>query len=289
MKKALDRRPANAEIYRDIASAYDKLNRPQDAEAAYRKAIELRPGSWSIYGYYGSFLIGKNRRSEAEAAFRQAIQIAPDNARSWSNLGGALFLQDRRDDALQAFERSIAIYPTGAAYSNVGTLRFNKAEYGAAARAFEAATKLSPRDYRIWRNLGAAYYWAPGERERAAAAYRTAQGLGEQERRIDATNGRLAIELADCAAMLGDKTTALTLVDEALRLAPGNTQVQYMAADVYETLGDRNAALRWLGTAVRAGHPTGGLERSPSFERLRADPRYRKMMAALPAASSNPR
>jgi Flp pilus assembly protein TadD len=205
------------------------------------------------------------------------MQMAPDNARLWSNLGGALYNQGRRDEALQAFERSIAIYPSGAAYSNVGTLRFHKAEYGAAARALEAATKLSPRDYRIWRNLGSAYYWAPGERERAAAAYRAAQDLGAQERRIDARNGRVVIALADCAAMLGDKARSLTLVDEALRLAPDDSEVQYMAGDVYETLGDRNAALRWLDAAFRAGYSRGEIEVSPSFERLRADPRYAKI------------
>jgi tetratricopeptide (TPR) repeat protein len=288
-KKALDRRPANAEIYRDIASAYDKLNRPKDAEAAFQTAFGLRPSSWSIYSYYGSFLNSKNRYVEAEAAFRQAMQMAPDNARLWSNLGGALYNQGRRGEALAAFDRSIAIHPSGIGYSNVATIRFYKGEYGAAARALEQASTLSPRDYRIWRNLGAAYYWAPGERERAAAAYSKAMELGEQERRIDATNGRLVIELADCAAMLGDKARALTLVDEALRLAPGNSQVQYMAADVYETLRDRDAALRWLGTALRAGYQRAELERSPSFERLRADPRYQKMIAALPAASSKPR
>jgi tetratricopeptide (TPR) repeat protein len=276
-RKALDRRPANAEIYRDIASAYNKLNRPKDAEAAYKTAIELRPRSWSIDSYYGSFLIGKNRYVEAEAAFRQAMQMAPDNARVWSNLGVALHYQGRRGEALAAFERSIAIHPSGNGYSNVGTERFYKGDYGAAARAFEQATKLSPRDYRIWRNLGSAYYWTPGERERAAAAYRTAQDLGGQERRIDARNGLVVIALADCAAMLGDKARALTLVDEALRLAPDDSEVQYSAADVYETLGDRNAALRWLDAAFRAGYSRGETEASPSFDRLRADPRYAKI------------
>jgi tetratricopeptide (TPR) repeat protein len=205
------------------------------------------------------------------------MQMAPDNARLWSNLGGALYYQGRRGEALAAFERSIAIHPSGSGYSNVGTLRFHKGDYGAAARALEQATKLSPRDYRIWRNLGSAYYWTPGERERAAAAYRTAQDLGEQERRIDARNGLVVIALADCAAMLGDKARALTLADEALRLAPDDSEVQYMAADVYETLGDRNAALRWLDAALREGYSRGEIEVSPSFDRLRADPRYAKI------------
>ena len=50
-----------------------------------------------------------------------------------------------------------------------------------------------------------------------------------------------------------------------------------MAVDVYETLGDRNAALRWLDAAFRAGYSRGETEASPSFDRLRADPRYAKI------------
>jgi tetratricopeptide (TPR) repeat protein len=83
--------------------------------------------------------------------------------------------------------------------------------------------------------------------------------------------------------MLGDRAKARTLVDEALRLAPGDSEVHYRAADVFETLGNRDAALRWLGEALAAGRLRSDLERSPSFARLRADPRYAKLIASLPA------
>ena len=92
------------------------------------------------------------------------------------------------------------------------------------------------------------------------------------------------IDMADCAAMLGDKARALALTAEALRLAPKNSEVQYMAADIYETLGDRASALRWLEAALRAGYQRTLLETSPSFAKLRTDPRYTKMIASLPAA-----
>jgi len=180
----------------------------------------------------------------------------------------------------------MSIMPSGVAASNLGTLMFAKGEYASAARALERATSLSPRDYRLWRNLGAAYYWAPGERERAGSAYRSAFDLGQQERLIDPGNGRLVVELADCAAMLGNRAQALALLDEGLRLAPDDSEAQYRAADVYETLGNRDAAFRWLATALRAGRLRTDLERSPSFARLRADPRYAKLMASLPAAAS---
>ena len=150
--------------------------------------------------------------------------------------------------------------------------------------AYETATSLSPRDYRLWRNLAAGYDKAPGRQDRAAEAYRRALDLAEQERALDPTDGRVVIEVADCAAMLGEKARARALTAEALKLAPTNSEVQYMAADIYETLGDRASALRWLEAALRAGYQRTLLETSPSFAKLRADPRYAKMIASLPAA-----
>jgi hypothetical protein len=43
---------------------------------------------------------------------------------------------------------------------------------------------------------------------------------------------------------------------------------------VYEDLGNRAMALRWLDQALRSGRPRTDVEQSPEFERLRADPRY---------------
>jgi serine/threonine-protein kinase len=280
--QALARNPLSAEIYRDRAQTYLKLDRPEDAERAYLKAIELQPASSSIFSYYGAFLYRLNRYPEAEAAFKQGLQLTPESPRLWSSLGATYYAQRRQADAEAAFTRSMSIYPSGVAASNLGTVMFDKGEYSAAARAFEKATSLSPRDFRLWRNLGAAYYWAAGERDRAESAYRTAMDLGGQERQIDPTNGRTVVELADCAVMLGDLAKARTLVDEALRLAPGDSEVHYRAADVFETLGNRDAALRWLGEALRAGRHRSDLERSPSFAHLRADPRYAKLIASLP-------
>jgi hypothetical protein len=58
---------------------------------------------------------------------------------------------------------------------------------------------------------------------------------------------------------------------------------------VYEALGDRTSALRWLESALRAGYQRTALEASPSFKLLKTDPRYAKMMAALPAPDAGPR
>jgi tetratricopeptide (TPR) repeat protein len=288
-EKALARTPRSPEVHRDLAAAYSRLGRIDEAEAAFRKAIALRSDSWSIYYYYGAFLYRQNRYVEAENAFRQALARVEDNGRLWSSLGGTLFAQGRVKEAEDAFARSLQIYPTGSAASNLGTSLYWRGDYQAAATAFEQATALSPRDYRLWRNLAAAYHSAPGQRDRAPAAYRKAMDLAEEERSIDPNDGRVVIDIADSASMLGEKDKALALAGEALRLAPASSEVQYVAAGVYETLGDRTSALRWLEKALRAGYQRTLLERSPTLESLRADPRYVKMMASLPATPAKQR
>jgi serine/threonine-protein kinase len=284
LEKARARLPRSPEVLRDIAGAYTRLGRQDEAEAQYKKAIAARPDAWSIYWYYGGFLYRANRYEEAENAFRQALLRVPDNARIHASLGGALLARGRVEEALRTLERSLELQPTATAASNLGTLLYQRGDFPAAASAYEHATELSPRDYRMWRNLAAGYDKAPGRRDQAAAAYRKALALAEQERELDPTDGRVVIEMADCAAMLGDKPRALTLTAEALALSPRNSELQYMAADIYETLGDRTRALQCLERALRAGYQRTLLETSPSFASLRADPRYKTLIASSPAA-----
>jgi tetratricopeptide (TPR) repeat protein len=289
LEKARARLPRSPEVLRDIAGAYTRLGRQADADAQYKKAISLVPDAWSIYWYYGGFLYRANRYEEAENAFRQALSRVPDNARIHASLGGTILARGRVDEARRTLERSLELQPTATAASNLGTLLYRRGDFPAAVSAYEKATELSPRDYRMWRNLAAGYDKAPGRRDDAATAYRKALDLAEQERALDPTDGRVVIDMADCAAMLGDRARALTLTAEALALAPKNSELQYVAADIYETLGHRTKALECLERALRAGYQRTLLETSPSFAKLRTDPRYKQLIASLPAEPAKTR
>jgi serine/threonine-protein kinase len=288
-EKALARTPRSPEVYRDLASAYGRLGRNDAAEAQYKKAISLQPDSWSIYWYYGGFLYRLNRYADAESAFRQALVSVPDNARVLSSLGGTLIVEGRPEEGEKLLEQSLQIYPTGSAASNLGTRLYYRGDYPAAAAAYEKAVSISQRDYRLWRNLATAYDKAPGQRDRSKAAYRKAMALAEEELEIDPNDGRVIIDIADCASMLGEKDNALKLIEKAVKLAPMDSEVLYTAGDIYETLGDRTSALFWLEKALRAGYQRTFLDSSPSFANLRADPRYARMIASLPATAPKSR
>jgi tetratricopeptide (TPR) repeat protein/TolB-like protein len=274
-RKALDRNPRNGVALRELAVAYEHLRRYDEAEAAYREAVELMPDSWAGHSHLGAFLNRNNRAREAEEVYLRALLIAPDNARLWSNLGAAYFLQEKYGQAESAFSKSIDLHPTATAFSNLATLYFFQGAYTAAARTLERATEVNERDYRVWRNLAAAYYWAPGERDRAGSACVRALDLARQEREVDPKNAFLLVAAADCNAIIGNGEAARSLVEDGLALAASNAiEIFKVAAGVYEMLGDRETALLWIGRALREGYPPDRIQRDPSLAGIRGDPRY---------------
>ena len=273
-QRALARDPGNAEVVRERAAALERLRRFDEAERDYLAAIKLRPNAWSAYNYYGVFLANRGRNKEAEKVLRKALELAPDHARLWSSLGVSLYRQERFDEAETAWKRSIAILPTSTATSNCAKLQYDTGRYAEAARGYEKAVELSPLDYRVWRNLAATYDVTPGEQPRAAGAFRKAIELGERERVLDPKNPLLLGALAACYVRVGERTQAEALTVEATGLDPANPDVAFDAANLYEDLGNRAMALRWLDRALRAGYSRAVVERSPTLARLRTDPRY---------------
>jgi tetratricopeptide (TPR) repeat protein len=175
---------------------------------------------------------------------------------------------------MRVLATSLSIRPTYTAASNLGTAAFYLGQYAEAARAFERALAIDDRDYRVWRNLAAARYWAAGERGGAAPAYERAAHMAEQERAVNPSSAEILSDLADCYAMLGRGGKARALLGSALDEAPADVSVMARAIEVFERLGDRAAALRWIERALAAGLQPDLLERTPGLGELRADPRY---------------
>ena len=259
------------------ARAQEALNRFADAEATYRKAIEARPDDWQAYNTLGGFYGARSRWPEAEPAFQRVIELTPDNTRGYNNLGVAYFRMGRESDAARMWERSLAIRPTFSAASNLGTHYFGRGQYTEAARAFERAVALAPNDLRLWRNLGAALYWAPGERDRVASRLRKGRDPRRRGTKVNPRQPAVVAQLADAHAMLGAKSEALAAAAAAERLGVPDGETAFVLAGVYEHLGDRVAALSWLRQALDQGYQLDTIERSPTMAELRKDARYKPL------------
>ena len=167
--------------------------------------------------------------------------------------------------------------PSGSAYSNLGTVYFYLARYNDAVQSYEQALKINDRDYRLWKNLAAAYHWAPNQKNQAQEHYRRAAALAEEQRQVNSKNRKLLLDIADCYSMLGETRRAGNLLQQALNPAPDNAGMMFDAGVIYEQLGNRELALEWVGKALRAGYSRDLVERSPSLAQLRTDPRFEKL------------
>lgn len=277
-QKALAREPTNDSAYVGLGAAYEGLGRLMDAEKTYWQAISLRPQYAAGYNWLGAFYLRHARYADAVQAFSQVVRISPDSYIGYSNLGGAYVETGNYERAAPFLSHSIAIQPSYFAYSNLGTACFFEGRFEEAVRSFEGALKLDDRHYDVWGNLGDAYYWSPGRRDSAAAAYRRAIDLATKQFEVNPSDAVLLSYLAQYRAMLGEKQMALDGIGRALRLDPKSADVAFTAAIVYNQIGDLDSTFVMLKRAMAGGVSAATVHGTPNFSNLESEPRFQALL-----------
>ncbi len=277
-RRGIELEPTNDTAHGGLAYAYEQLNRLDDAEKMFKQAIAMRPNYWATYNWLGIFYQRHARYDDAVAMYSQVVSLAPDSFTGYYNLGGVRILQGKYEEAIPLLQRSLEIRKTADATSNLGTAYFQLHRYADAAAAFEQSTQLDPQSYVFWGNLGDAYYWAPGRRGEAAAAYGKGIALGKEKLRVNPRDVQVLSSLAMYHSMRGERKAALDNVDAALRLNPKSPDLLFNAGIVYQQLGETQRALDALEKAVAAGISPATLRDTPNFDGLRANSRYLKLI-----------
>jgi tetratricopeptide (TPR) repeat protein len=277
-RRGMELEPTNDSAHAGLAYVYEHLDQLDAAEKAFKQAIAMRPNYWATYNRLGVFYQRHARYEDAAALYLQVISLAPDSFTGYYNVGGVRILQGRYAEAIPLLQRSLEIRKTADATSNLGTAYFQLHRYADAAAAYEQATQLDPRNYVLWGNLGDAYYWAPGRRADAMAAYGKGIALAEEKLRVNPRDAEALRSLAVYHAMRGERKPALDNLGGALRLNPKGPGLLFNAGIVYQQLGDTQHALDALERAVAAGISPATLRDTPNFDALRANPRYLKLI-----------
>jgi len=277
-QRAVEIEPTNDFANGGLASAYEELGNHAEAEKTYRRAISLRPNYWAGYNWLGVFYYGHARYDDAVKMFSLVVSLAPDNFHGYTNLGGIYLLQGRLTEAITALQRSVSIRPTYQATSNLATALFQLHRFPEAARQYEQALKLNDRDYEVWGNLGDAYYWAPGERDKAPDAYKKAIALADQDLRVNSRDAKALGYLASYHAMLGEKEAALSCARQALLLAQRDPEVLFNLALAYNQLGETDRAIEFVDKALAAGFSPTTLQNTPNFDTLRGNLRFQAVL-----------
>jgi serine/threonine protein kinase/Flp pilus assembly protein TadD len=277
-RQAVELEPTNDTALGGLGYVYEQLNQLDAAEKTFKQAIAVRPNYWATYNWLGRFYQRHARYDDAAAMFLQVVSLAPDSFTGYYNLGGDRILQGKYPEAIPLLQRSLDIRKTADATSNLGTAYFQLHRYEESARAFEQATQLDPQNYIFWGNLGDAYYWAPGERAAAGAAYGKGIALGEDKLRVNPRDAEVLSSLAMYHAMRGERKAALDNIEASLRLKPKNPDLLFNAGIAYVQLGETQRGLDVLEKAEAAGISPATLRDTPNFDGLRANPRFLKLI-----------
>ena len=278
-QKAANAEPTLDAAASGMARAYESLNKLPEAEQAYKSAIALRPNYWAGYNRLGTFYLRQGKLDKAAEMYTQVISLAPDSFIGYTNLGIVRVQQGRYGEAIEPLKHSVEIRKTGQATSNLATAYFQEKKYAEAAKYFEEAVTLDRTNYELWGNLGDAYYWAAGLRQRSPEAYRQAVTLGEEQRKINPRDAHMLSYLGGYYAMLGQAREAHSRIAEALKLKPEDPEVLYYSGLVHTQLGEKDQAVSALQRAVAAGYSPATIRDTPNFSELESDPRYRGLLS----------
>ena len=269
-QRALALRPDSVDARIGLADTFDAMGRAADADRIYRQALALRSDAPDVYGHYGRFCYARGRYAEAAQLFATQSELLPEAPRAWSNLGAAQQALGQYEAAMRAYQRSITIHPTSSALSNLGTCQFYLGHYADAVTAFDKATSMTPDNYLLWANLGDAYRWVPGQREKSGPVYDRALALIRDAVAVNPNDALARAVAASTLAKRGNFPAAQKELSLALRADPTHANVLYHAAVIANLHGDREAAVAWIRRAIAAGYPAADAAHDPELSGIKA-------------------
>ncbi len=86
-----------------------RMNREDEAIAAYSESLQLNPNNSLLRFTVGSLLVKTEKFEEAIGEFRAGLVLAPDSAEAHNNLGGALAATGRTAEASAEFEHALRL------------------------------------------------------------------------------------------------------------------------------------------------------------------------------------
>ena len=204
------------------------------------------------------------------------MRIAPEQSLVHFHLGIAYENSGQFNQAEEQIRISLSARERPNAFNTLGLVLMYQSREREAIAAFQRALQLGPERAAFWMNLGTAYR-RTGDAPNAVRAFHRSSNLAEHAL---AANPRLTLSrafLAYSSAQLGDSGRAETEIAQALKQAPLDADVLFMAAITFEALHDREAAL-----AALAGAPhsvIADLSRWPDVADLGRDSRFIRLLS----------
>lgn len=133
--------PDDHDLLFDVAAAYERARRFDEAETAFRLLIAADGAHAPALNYLGYMLADRGvKLDEALGFVRRAVTLDPDNPSYLDSLGWALFKLGRVEEARDPLARAASARPgSSVIQDHAGDVYFSLKQYRAAADAFEKA------------------------------------------------------------------------------------------------------------------------------------------------------
>jgi Flp pilus assembly protein TadD len=234
----------SADVWRMLAQAYDRQDKPEQAYRAYARAIEADANAEDGYTALAEFASSHGNDDYALQVVDRGLEHLPQAPALVFEQGILCALKGDRKQAEDSFTEAGRLKPAWAMpFMALGVMRLESGDAAHAVVAFQRARALEPGDFR------AHYLYATalsrdsrnseGNRAEALGALRQAMKLNPKDARSHALAGQLDLEA-------GKVDGAVTEWQAALKIEPENPTALYQLGVLYQKRGKTAEARRLL-------------------------------------------
>lgn len=145
LRKAINERPRDVRLRRDLASAYKDRGWVDLAKEESESATMLAPDDGATHRLKGEILSDSGDSAGALREFKEAARLSPNDASCRMSLGDALMADGHADDAIKEFQAAVQLDPKSPApHLRMARLDVRRASYTNALTALATAKSLAP-------------------------------------------------------------------------------------------------------------------------------------------------
>ncbi len=247
-EEALRRRADFRPALRNLAVSLSRTGRPDQAVEVLRRTVAAAPRDAEALSNLGEVYLQLGKADQAIEALSQALRIQPDLPEAANNLGEAKLQKGDRPGAEQAFREAIRIQPDlAAAHNNLANLLAAADDFAQARHHFEKAIGISPGYAEARYNYGLAL---AGRRH-----FDQAQAQLEAAVRLDPNLAEAHNNLGNLLAMKGDRQRAAVHYRRAIEAKPGLAAAHLNLGRILAAAGNREQALVHFRKAAESPDP----------------------------------
>ena len=194
---------------------YRQIQYWHDSLTVWGHAIDVTEHNYLAENNMGQALVQLRRVDEAYAFFVRASNDDPNDPFARLNIGSYLKMHGREDAAIAQYQLALhlAAEPSlrSVAYSNLGTVYFDRGDYTKSRANYEDALRLNPDEASAWQGLGLLYQ-KQGDLEHAISYFARAAALQP--------TGENYLDLARALYQANRRAEAVAALERALKEQP---------------------------------------------------------------------